>query len=209
MSNRWNYGDAYKEYELTNQPYYFEDGSIVQVHDLFNPLPDFMKKADVIFVDPPWNKGNLSTFYTKADLTNNKEYKEFYDRVFECIEEIRAELCFVEIGKEYLADYISKMKKLYKYVTFYNSMYYNKKDHFCYIVQGSNKRKNFHLDYLDEEKIIKWICENIEFDYIADLCMGRGLVAYYASLNNKKFLGTELNKKRLAVTIKRVKTKKK
>ena len=35
--------------------------------------------------------------------------------------------------------------------------------------------------------------------------MGRGLVGYNSFINNKPFVGTELNKKRLAVLIDRIK----
>ena len=204
----WNYGDAYKEYPLTDDPYIFDDGSIVQVHDIFKQLPKFMYDADVMFIDPPWNKGNMTSFYTKAGMINDNGYEAFCNRIFECIGEIHPRICFVEIGKEYLADFIIRMRKLYKYVTFYNSTYYKKKDCLCYIVQGSNKRQNHHLDGMDEEDIIKWITENINYTCIGDLCMGRGLVAYYSSLQNKNFVGTELNTKRLSVAVKRVRENK-
>lgn len=204
MSDKWNYGDAYKRFPLTEDPYIFDNGSTIQVHDIFNPLPEFMKEADVLFVDPPWNQGNMTTFYTKADKINPHKYESFYNRLFELIEEVKPEWCFVEVGKEYLADFIYRMRKIYKWVTFYNSMYYRNKNNLCYVIQGSNKRKNFKLDYTDEEDIIKWICENIDYNCIGDLCMGRGLVGLYSYMNDKKFVGTELNHKRLSVLVERI-----
>lgn len=204
MSDKWNYGDAYKRFPLAEDPYIFDNGSTIQVHDIFNPLPEFMKEADVLFVDPPWNQGNMTTFYTKADKINPHKYESFYTRLFELIEEINPEWCFVEVGKEHLADFIYRMRKIYKWVTFYNSMYYRNKNNLCYVIQGSNKRKNFKLDYTDEEDIIKWICENIDYNCIGDLCMGRGLVGLYSYMNGKKFVGTELNHKRLSVLVERI-----
>ena len=56
----------------------------------------------------------------------------------------------------------------------------------------------------DEENIIEFICENLFFECIGDLCMGKGLVAYYANKNEKAFVGTELSKYRLAVCVDRV-----
>lgn len=203
--SKWDYGGAYERYPLTDQPYVFEDGSTIQVHDIFQPLPEFMKQADVIFVDPPWNQGNMTSFYTKADQGNPHKYTSFYARLFECIEEISPSIAFVEIGKEHLADFITRMRKIYKYMTFYNSTYYHNKNNLCYVVQGSNKRKNYKLDGMDEEDIIAWICENVEYECIADLCMGRGLVGLHSHLNGKKFVGTELNHKRLSVLIERIK----
>ncbi|WP_286978813.1 hypothetical protein [Aminobacterium sp. UBA5514] len=206
MSKKWNYGDAYLRHPLKdNQLAIFDNGSIVKVHDIFNPLPDFMKKSDVIFVDPPWNLGNLNCFYTKAEKEERQEsFTLFYKRLFECIARIRPYSCYVEVGKEYLSEFIQEMKHLYRYVTFYNSSYYHKKGNMCYVIRGSKKRKKLPLDYIDEEDIISWVCENENYDYIGDLCIGRGLVAVGAYRNAKKFVGTELNHKRLSVLLERI-----
>ena len=206
MSKKWNYGDAIERHPINEgESAIFEDGSQLQVHNIFNPLPDFMRQADLIFVDPPWNLSNINTFYTKADMQERVEsFESFYQRLFECIAEINPKTCYVEIGKQYLADFIVEMRKIYKYVTFYNNTYYHNKNKLCYIVRGSNKSKKPSLDGLDEEKVIEWVCANEEYDVVADLCMGRGLVAVNAKKNNKIFVGTEMNKKRLAVTIEKI-----
>jgi hypothetical protein len=60
------------------------------------------------------------------------------------------------------------------------------------------------LDYLDEEDIIGWVCANEDYGCIGDLCMGRGLVAVNAYKNGKKFVGTDLNHKRLSVTVEKI-----
>jgi hypothetical protein len=125
-------------------------------------------------------------------------------RLFECIREISPRACYVEVGKEYLAEFILKMKSVFKYVTFYNSTYYHSKDKLCYVIRGSSKRKKLPLDNMDEEDIIEWICKNEEYNCIGDLCIGRGLVGINAYKNSKKFVGTELNKKRLSVLLERI-----
>ena len=130
-------------------------------------LPEFMKKADLIFVDPPWNLSNINTFYTKA---NRRDYLDnfemFYKRLFDCIKEINPRTCYVEIGKQYLADFIIEMRKLYKYVTFYNSTYYRDNNRLCYVIRGSNNAKKPSLDGMDEEDIIKWVCKNEDYSCI-------------------------------------------
>ncbi len=203
---KWNYGDAYKRYPIPEDGWKFDDGSKVKVHNIFDTLPEFMKQADVLFVDPPWNLGNLNSFYTKADRTDYQDsFEVFYKRLFECIKEINPHTCYVEVGKQHLAEFIMEMKKIYKQVTFYNSMYYNNKNNMCYIVQGSKKRKKKRpFDHMDEERVIEWICHNEEYDTIGDLCMGRGLVGWYAHQVGKKFVGTELNHKRLSVLVENV-----
>ena len=130
-------------------------------------------------------------------------FDEFYHRLFECIAEINPRVCYLEIGKEYLGEYMIELKKLYKHVTLYNSTYYHRKDSLCYVVQGSQKRKNWHYDGMDEEDIISAVAEN-EDGCFGDLCMGTGLVAQAAARNGKSFVGTELNPKRLAVCLERL-----
>ncbi|MDT8718268.1 hypothetical protein IAI10_16495 [Clostridium sp. 19966] len=204
MAN-WDYGNAYLKYPLNDKIYEFDNGSKIKVHDIFNPLPKFMKEADLLFVDPPWNIGNLNTFYTKADKEERiQSFEIFYKRLFECIKEINPDTCYVEVGKEHLADFIIEMRQIFKYVTFYNSSYYHSKDKMCYVIRGSKKYKKPKLDYIDEENIIEWICTNEDYKIIGDLCMGRGLVGLNAYKNGKKFVGTELNHKRLSVLIERI-----
>jgi 16S rRNA G966 N2-methylase RsmD len=204
--SEWNYGDAFKRHPIDeNEIALFDNGSIVKVHNIFDPLSEIMKRADIIFVDPPWNLGNLNTFYTKAERTDYQDsFEKFYVRLFECIREISPRACYVEVGKEYLAEFILKMKSVFKYVTFYNSTYYHSKDKLCYVIRGSSKRKKLPLDNMDEEDIIEWICKNEEYNCIGDLCIGRGLVGINAYKNSKKFVGTELNKKRLSVLLERI-----
>ena len=180
----------------------------LMVHDWIDSLPSFMKEADLVFSDPPWNLGNVTSFYTKA----SKEYRvfdfeEYYPIFFKRIKQINPKVCYVEVGKQYLAEFIIEMKKIYPKVTFYNSMYYNNPQNKCYIIRGSYKKSKLpkSLDYMDEEKIIEWICKNEDLETIGDICMGQGLVAKYAQRYGKKFVGTELNEKRLNTAIQRVK----
>ncbi|MDD4422313.1 MAG: hypothetical protein PHD46_04685 [Eubacteriales bacterium] len=206
MMSKWNYGDAYKRHPIApDETVIFDNGSKVKAHNIFDPLPDFMLEADLVFVDPPWNLGNLNTFYTKAERQDYQDsFEIFYRRLFECIAKISPKTCYVEVGKEYLSEFIQEMKLLYKYVTFYNSSYYHSKDKICYVIRGSSKRKKLPLDYMDEEDVIAWICANEDYSCIADLCMGRGLVGINAHENGKSFVGTELNHKRLSVLLDRL-----
>ncbi len=204
--NKWHYGYAYKRHPISyGETAVFSNGSKVKVIDILEELPDFMKKADILFVDPPWNAGNMKSFYTKAGKSQQKcDYLKFYNRLFECIWAINPKTVYVEIGKQYLADFIYKMKELYQHVTFFNSTYYHKKENICYVVKGSKKHNKAKLDCFDEEDIIKWVCANEEYDTIGDLCIGKGLVAVYATKAGRKFVGTELNERRVSVLLERL-----
>lgn len=201
----WNYGNAYLQHPIEKGTAVFENGSRLKTHDIFNHLPEWMNNAEMIFTDAPWNKGNLTSFYTKADMMNLHDYDEFYRRMFDCVRQIKPSVCYLEIGKQYLADFIVEMRKIYRNVTFYNSTYYHRKDCICYVVRGANKKPiGIQLDGVDEEDIISKIIEAEPVESVADLCMGRGLVALAAQKFGKTFYGTELNHKRLSVALQRL-----
>lgn len=204
MNKNWNYGDAYLRYPCENGEIIFDNGSRAKVCDLTIEMPRFMMNADLLFIDPPWNQSNLSTFYTKADMICINTYKNFHTALFERIAQINPDICYVEIGKEFLGETIMDMKRLFKYVTFANSSYYHREMNICYVVRGSRRREKPKLDGMDEEDIIQWVCKNEDYQCIGDLCMGRGLVAINAYKNNKPFVGTELNHKRLSVMIEEI-----
>lgn len=204
MINEYNYGDAYKRHPIEEGIAEFPDGSKLKTHDIFNFLPAFMKQADLLFTDSPWNKTNYGTFYTKAGIMPSKDFDEFVERLFECIRIINPKVCYLEIGKEYLSKYMRNLEKIYPYVSLYNSTYYHNKNNICYVIRGSYKAKKPKFDYMDEEDIINAICEYEDFNCIADLCMGQGLVALAAYQTGHRFVGTELNHKRLSVTIERL-----
>lgn len=202
----WNYGDAYLWHPIgPGQVAVFEDGSQLKAHNIFDPLPEFMLAADLVFVDPPWNLGNLNTFYTKAGRDDRQvSFEVFYKRLFQCIAEIAPRVCYVEVGKEYLPEFVQEMRMLYRHVTFYNSTYYRRKKNMCYVIRGGPKRVKLPLDYMDEADIIAWVCEHEEYICIGDLCIGQGLVGLGAHRSGRKFVGTELNHKRLSVLIERL-----
>lgn len=203
MSN-WEYGSVYKNYNMAGI-IKLPNRSAVQVCDWTKELPDFMLQADTLFVDPPWNVGNAKSFYYKAGLSfPGVDFIFFSDMLFARIDEIKPRHLFLEMGKEYLSRYIEECKRRYKYVTFYNSTYYRKQHNKCYVIHATNDfkcRRHKELEDLDESDIIAWICKNHDYGCIGDLCMGRGLVGRHAYLNGRRFVGTELNPKRLAVLV--------
>lgn len=201
----WDYGGAYKNINMEGVIHLPND-SKVQVCDWTVEMPDFMKDADTLFIDPPWNMGNVNSFYYKADrpYLDSYNFEQFSFRLFNRIDEILPWFLFIEMGKEYLAWYITECQKRYKYVTFYNSTYYRKRENKCYVIHATNQykhRRYKELEDMDESEIIQWICTNHNYECIGDLCMGTGLVGKFAYMNNKTFVGTELNPKRLAVLV--------
>ncbi|MEJ8598991.1 hypothetical protein JSO62_09910 [Riemerella anatipestifer] len=178
---------------------------IVKVHNIFDELPKFMYDADCLFIDPPCSEGNLKSFYTKADLEKRESITQFNHRLFQLIEDINPKHLFIEVFKSNynkILDFVSN--KYGDNVVVFDSYYYNKETNKCWIIYASLDNINFRIPFLDEEKAISFICENLDFKCIGDLCMGKGLVGFYANKFNKKFVGTELNKKRLACLIEHI-----
>lgn len=187
--------------------YSYGNNSYCKTQDLFDDLPKFMYNADVVFTDLPYNQ-NLLTNYNnrkgvKISKNNTKKFDDFLKQFFKQIKLINPKQCFVEIGKQKKDDVILYMQKMYRYVIVYKSTYYKRSE--CYIIHGVNEKIIYDINGLDEKDIINYICKNVEFKCIADLCMGTGLVGYYAHKYGKSFVGIELNDERLQKLEERIK----
>lgn len=197
----FEYGYHHLKYDLSGEV--MIGTGIVKVHDIFDQTPDFMKNADCLFCDPPCSKGNLKSFYTKASLDLAKTYDAFNEALFRTIDEIKPGRVFIEVFKSNKLLIEKYLISRYINVSTTQSYYYYNKSNLCWVVQASNAVL-IDIPYNDEQAIIEFICKAVDFKCIADPCMGRGLVGYYANKYNKAFVGTELNYKRLAVLIDRI-----
>jgi hypothetical protein len=203
----WNYGNAHLRHDMQGE-IHLPNGSTVEVCDWTVRMPDFMKRADVLFVDPPWNAGNVRSFYTKADLPSEAfDFADFLGKLWGRIDEIAPLTLFLEMGKENLHRCVAEAEKRWKHVTFYNSTYYHKRENKTYMIHATDDfrtRRHKELEDMDEEDIIAWVCRNARYAVIGDLCMGRGLVGRHAYAAGRPFVGTELNRKRLAVLVEHI-----
>lgn len=201
---KWEYGKTYEKHDMTGI-IELPNNSQVQVCDWLKDLPAFMYRADTLFIDPPWNVGNVNTFYTKAEMAYPQvDFIEFSKTLIQRVADINPSTVFIEMGKEYLGWWLNALQSQYKYITFYNSIYYKKRENKCYVIHATNDYKNRRykdLEDLDEADIIEWIAANHQYEVIGDLCMGTGLVGRRAYDNGKSFVGTELNLKRLALLV--------
>lgn len=204
----WEYKGLYKNHNMEGV-IELPNNSKLMVNDLMKNLPNFMLEADVLFIDPPCSQGNLRSFYTKADIELKQDFKNFDECLYNRVREINPKHLFLEVFASNYQSSIDYYTTLYSNMIIYDSFYYNKKSNKCWILHFSNEQitKNEAMNNIDEEKIIKYICSNLDYQCIGDLCMGTGLVAKYAYLAGKKFVGTELNKKRLGIIVDYIKNK--
>lgn len=173
-------------------------------NNLFNPIPKPFYGADYVVVDPPWNRGNLKSFYTKADMELDREFEEFLDRIFEIVAAIDAKACYMEMGFQSLETVKARMEKIFPNVRVIESKYYNR--YKCYFIIG--EKDGEHIDLEDKVKDELLVIEEIiskRDGKVLDFCLGRGAVSRYAHKHGKEFVGSELNINRLAVSLEDIK----
>jgi len=204
MNNKWKYGDSWEHFPISEGEIWTEKKteSKVCVCDLFDRLPSFMEEADLIYTDSPWNTGNMKGFYTKAQKKTERTFAEFAAVLFDHIATIGAPVCYLEIGKQNLTNFLEEMEVLFPVVQHWQVTYY--KRHKSYLVRGGQEKTDVNFTGIDDMITPRVAMENEQFTCVADLCMGRGLIATTAFELGKRFVGTELNKRRLAVTIEKV-----
>lgn len=208
--NKWNYGGFAEKYIMTGD-IHIGTGT-VRVHDIFDPTPDFMKFADIVFVDPPCSKGNMRSFYTKAGMDMTDEYEDFERRLWEVIDEIAPTAVYMEVFASNFDTHVKAMQSRFKQFACCASTYYHKAANQCWIIAGSNdddfltpQQVMASAKSIDEEDFIEALCMMLPKEKtIADPCMGRGLVGFFAHKYDKRFFGTELNVHRLAVLLERI-----
>lgn len=205
---KFNYGNAWENFPIKKgEKWVINGASEVAVHDIFDPIPEFMNRPDLIFSDPPWNIGNVRSFYTKAGINwGDFDFAGFSDRFFECLKEIGPRICYIEIGNQYVQDWKLRLSRMYEYTQSWQVVYYGKFP--TNIIRGAVDGIT-SLDYtgLDEAKIIYQVAKNEAHSVMGDLCMGQGLVGLAAYEAGKQFVGTELNERRLAVLLQKLSKK--
>lgn len=196
--HNWSYGDAWERYPIRlGEVWGLANGSRVAVHNLFDPLPAFLAAADLVFVDPPWNLGNLNTFYTKAGRDDYKDsFAEFADALFVRLAELAPHTCYIEIGRQAVDDFARRLGALYPALQRWPVTYYRK--HPTWIIRGGGAPTTQDLTGIDEARCIEIVARQESYATIGDPCMGRGLVGMAAYKAGKPFVGSELNPRRLA-----------
>lgn len=204
MTTKWRYGNSWEKYPIQAGEVWAESktASRVAVWDLFDGLLDFMMEADLVYTDPPWDTGNIRSFYTKAGLDDRPTFEDFAVVLFDRIGEIGAPVCYLEIGRRNLDLFVAEMGEIYPIVQSWPVTYYGK--HPSFLVRGGQEPTDFDFSGLDDMHTPRLAMENEKFESAADLCLGRGLVAITAFNLGRQFVGTELNPRRLACAIDKV-----
>ena len=203
MTKQWLYGDAWEAYPIEpGQVWGLANGSKVGVHNIFTPLPAWFH-CDLLFVDPPWNQGNVNSFYTKAGRSDYiANFADFEAALFARIADVAPRVCYLEAGKQAVARWMDTLAAMYPVVQCFATTYYRR--HPCHILRASHAPTLHNYSGMDEEAVIYAVGRDEQCSVMGDFCMGRGLVGLSAYRAGKPFVGTELNKRRLAVLLQRL-----
>lgn len=200
---RWTYGDSWERFPIKAGEIWRAGTGQVEVHDLYAGFPELMAQADLLFIDPPWNLGNLNSFYTKAGRVDyHNDFGGFADIFFQRIRQISPRVCYIEIGNQYVDEWTTRLSNLYPLVERWPVTYYRK--HPTNIIRGAGAPAPLDLTGIDEAKCIELIAQQEDYAVMGDMCMGRGLVGLAAFKARRPFVGTELNPRRLAVLLDKI-----
>ena len=179
--------------------------SMVMVNDLRAGIPDWMLAADMVYCDPPWNQGNVNAFITKAGLDSYiTSFSRFCDTLFAEIARIAPMVCYLEIGDAHVADFATRLMTMYPVAQAWEVTYYNK--HRCHLLRGAVS------DYCEHDYDRTGRGQNPQHRRWFGAAQRRGRPLHGSGGSRPvachehgvRFLGTELNPRRLAVAIDRV-----
>jgi DNA modification methylase len=203
-SEKWRYGDSWEKFPIEEGEVWIDEksGSKVMVRDLREETPDFITNVDMIYMDPPWNQGNVNSFVTKAGLnTHISSFNGFMETLFNKIYAINAPVCYLEIGKQYLEEFKSRLNVKYPAIQEWEITYYKK--HPMFLIRGGNGSTSADFTGMDDDDTPFAAIKTERPNTVLDFCTGRGTTMRASHANGARFYGTELNKRRLAVAIER------
>lgn len=176
--------------------------------DLETPMRDefyggIKAKIDMAFTDPPWNAGNARSFRTKAGDGRPVDFGGLIGKVMSVL--VKSEgLVWIEMGKQsrtLVGDMLTERGAAFQV---FDMKYYNR--HPCLLFRArfhGEKELTGFKQGLDETPITVAAIEadSKKGGTILDPCMGRGLIPEEALRRGRKFVGSELNARRMSVTL--------
>ena len=202
---KFSYGNSWEKYPIRDNETWTDkqSKSFVTVCDITKGIPQYMLAADMVYTDPPWSLGNANCFITKAGKDNYlSNFPEFSIAFFLRVKEISPLVCYVEIGKQNLQLFKDKLSALFPVIQEWGITYYKKNP--CFLLRGGATPQSYDFAGLDDRKTPEAAIRAENPICVADLCTGQGLTAVAAYRIGKRFVGTELNQRRLAVAIDRI-----
>ena len=163
---------------------------------------------DMIYIDPPWNQGNAKSFRTKAGVPEPKlEWPHFVEKLVSIVKQCKGDV-YVEMGQKELGFVLDMFEGNGAMIlNIWDIVYYKTKPCILFRANFANTGQLIPEgetpEGMDDEDTPKWAIEHSskEGDLIADYCTGQGGTPVWAHTLGRRFIGTELNERRMANSV--------
>ena len=202
------YGNAHEEFPIEKDwaigENRFRVGDIMAEEDFQWAVS---QDADFMYVDPPWNQSNISSFFTKAGKQGlAPDFWQFIDRLLGLMTHVKHD-SFIEMGNQHVDRFATAASEMgFKTIGAWKITYYGTRP--CSLLQvckNESKVTGLNLNGLDDAQTPFEVCNSMpENSRVMDACTGLGATPIASVATGNRFSGLELNPRRLANAIKGV-----
>lgn len=157
----------------------------------------------LMYVDPPWSQGNMSSFYTKAGMAHRKSWAQLIQTLC-AIGQRYCDEIWMEMGQqnvEQVAEWLGQMGEVARYpITYYRK-------YPAWLLQVGVSAPTQRIAYgrpLDDENTPAHVLMLRRPEAVVDPCMGRGLTALSAAQLGIACYGVELNPMRFGIALEKL-----
>lgn len=205
----WDYGNAWDKYPIQSGEVWNAGDNKVACGDLYNPqtLQGLMQgqQVDMLYVDPPWNLGNIKSFYTKAQIEYDQQpFFDFLKIMLEQTKQVVRKSFYIEMGNQYI-EHLEQMAKeagIIHVKTYKITYYRTKPTNLFYGVTDQSYAIEGDCTGMDDLNTPDWAMAKDNPTSVLDVCGGLGLTARTAHKRGIQSFILELNKKRIANLLK-------
>lgn len=167
------------------------------------------KKAQMIFTDPPWSKGNYKMFRTKAGLRGDVTetmYLDLMQNLFNICKQFCDGDIYINIGHNFKENFLKLAEQNGFETTNLFEVQYSKNNSNLLWYSGKNTYKDSDLPQVLNRYTATWAVNNStkENDIVLDPFCGRLLFGVEVVKSKRNFYGSELIADKLALGIKRL-----
>lgn len=206
----WRYGDAGDRWQVETGDVWHVGPHVIACVDLESDrarafYASITEPVACMYTDPPWSTGNAKSFRTKAGVESEGTTVE---RLWSIIMSIAARHVtgdvYAEIGVKHRADAVQWMQAAGRRVTDQWSITYYRKYPCCLLCSAKRVlRMEDAPDDRDDSATPGWAIERSTDpgEIVMDPCAGQGGTPVHAHRLGRRFIGSELHPRRMAVTI--------
>ncbi len=209
MVKTWEYGTVWEDYPIEAGQVWEIGQHRVRAGDLMDDEAfawTLEQEPDFMYVDPPWNQSNISSFFTKAGRRGlAPDFWQFMGRVVEVASRVKYS-SWIEMGNQN----IDRLKALVEnrggvVLEDWKVTYYKKHpSRLIEVMWNEPTIEGLDLNGVDDSETPFKVCSLLPAaSKVLDVCAGKGLTAEAALRHGHTFIGLELNPRRLAHTIKK------